>query len=302
MSLLYALESLRVPFLNYFFLGITYLGMEALSFVVFFIYYWCINKMGGYFILANCLIGTGINQTFKMVFRIPRPFVRDPDFTVVEEARPTTGGFSFPSGHTQNATSLYGSIAVIRNQSLIRILCAIMIVLVAFSRLYLGAHHPSDVLGGFAIGIAVLIAMTFVFRRIWNHPNMLPALFGVTGGIMVVAGLLFESGLAGGGADPEVMADSLKAYYISAGCILAAAVCEPIERKYISFDTKAVWWAQILKAAIGMGLIGALILLMKYPADAMFGGLGIRYTFRFFVPAAFGICIWPMSFRWFASR
>lgn len=384
MNILHALEQLRIPFLEYIFLGITHLGAEAVSAVAAFAIYWCVSKREGLFVIANCLIGSGVNQIVKLVCHVPRPFVQYEDFDVVEKARATTGGFSFPSGHTQNSTSLYGSIAVISKRldtsssgdicskrldacspgeiglnkpdsessstvhskamnflrrKGVRIFFAVMIVLVAFSRLYLGAHYPTDVMGGFVCGLIILVLMSLAFRGIEQHPNRISLIFGIGAAAMIVALLVFETESWQKTllelTDPEALRDMLKGIAVCAGCSLAVAVCEPIERKCVRFETDALWWAQILKTVIGLALVVALALIMKYPTEAIFGTVGvgssailpgtvsvesssdllgtvsadsstiisgmgtIGYVIRFFVPAAFGICVWPLSFKLF---
>ena len=301
MNILYALEELRVPFFNYLFLGISYVGAEAASAVAVFIIYWCVNKKDGLFVLANCLLASGANQIVKLAFHVQRPFVKHEKFSIVEEAVPTTGGFSFPSGHTQNSTSLFGSLAVILKKKSLRILCVVMIALVAFSRLYLGAHYPTDVLGGFVLGLIFLIFLSAVFRKVKDHPYLISALFGAGAIVMIAALLIFESEawqeILLKQTGQEELKSMMKGLGICAGCALAVAVCEPIERKYVRFETDAVWWAQILKTVFGLGLIAVLALVMKYPAEAIFGENSLSYVLRFFVPAAFGICVWPLSFR-----
>ena len=309
MSILRFLEQLRIPFLNHLFLGITHLGSEIAAILIVFVIYWCVSKRDGLFMLANCLLASCVNQIVKLVCHVPRPFVKYEDFEVVEIARSTTGGFSFPSGHTQNATSLYGSLYYVLKRKGVRVLpvlCLVMIVLVAFSRLYLGAHYPTDVLGGFAVGLIFLLILTRVFRRIDEYPYLISVMFGIGTVAMAASLWVFEFGPGRAVVEdlttPEALADMLKALGMCTGLSLAVTVCEPIERKFVRFETEAVWWAQILKAAIGLAGVGVLMLVMKYPSEAMIGQNGFAYIPRLFVPAAFGICVWPMTFGWFPKR
>ena len=309
MSILRFLEQMRIPFFNHLFLGITYLGSEIAAVLIVFVIYWCVSKKDGLFMLTNCLLASGVNQIVKLVCHVPRPFVKYEDFELVESARSTTGGFSFPSGHTQTATSLYGSMHTVlkkRGVRVLPVLCFVMIGLVAFSRLYLGAHYPTDVLGGFAVGLVFLLILTPVFRRIDEHPYLISVMFGIGAVIMIVALWAFEFGPGRAVVEdlttPEALADMLKALGMCAGLALAVTVCEPVERKFVKFETKAVWWAQILKTAIGLAGFGGLMLVMKYPSEALIGQNGFAYIPRLFVPAAFGICVWPLTFRWFPKK
>ena len=92
MKLLYLLEGIRTPFGDTFFSLITHLGEETLFIVAGLLFFWCINKYEGYFQLAVGLSGTVINQFLKLVFRIPRPWVKDENFTIVESARAEATG------------------------------------------------------------------------------------------------------------------------------------------------------------------------------------------------------------------
>lgn len=112
MNLLYALESVRTPFWDAVFSAVTHLGEETVFMVAAILIFWCVSKQEGYYLLLMGFFGTVVNQFLKLLFRIPRPWVRDPDFTIVESARAQATGYSFPSGHTQNAVATFGALPV----------------------------------------------------------------------------------------------------------------------------------------------------------------------------------------------
>ena len=140
MQFLYLLESIRNPVFDFFFETVTHLGEETLFLVISILFFWCVNKREGYFILISGLFGTLVNQWLKLIFRIPRPWVIDPDFEVVGDAKTEATGYSFPSGHTQNVTTTFGAIATYRDGRARKLVCLAVIALVAFSRMYLGVH------------------------------------------------------------------------------------------------------------------------------------------------------------------
>ena len=111
MEFLYLLEKIRVPVLNEFLLAITALGEETAFLMIGLIVFWCIGKRQGYYLMTVGLAGTVASQLMKIVCRVPRPWVRDSNFTILEAAREAAGGYSFPSGHTQTAVGTFGSIA-----------------------------------------------------------------------------------------------------------------------------------------------------------------------------------------------
>ena len=111
MSFLYMLEKIRIPVLNELMLAVTTLGEETAFLVIALIIFWCVDKKKGYYVMAVGFAGTIINQILKLACRVPRPWVLDPNFTILEQAREAAAGYSFPSGHTQTAVGTFGSIA-----------------------------------------------------------------------------------------------------------------------------------------------------------------------------------------------
>ena len=110
MEILYMLEKIRVPVLNELMLAITTLGEETAFLALALIFFWCIDKRRGYLLMAVGFSGTILNQFMKLWFRVPRPWVLDQNFTILEQAREAAAGYSFPSGHTQFAVGTFGSI------------------------------------------------------------------------------------------------------------------------------------------------------------------------------------------------
>lgn len=140
------LESLRVPAMDGLMQAVTELGSEVFFLVVALVLFWCVSKREGYYLLTVGFFGTVLNQFLKLLCRVPRPWVMDPEFTIVESARADATGYSFPSGHTQNSVGTFGVLGRCARRTWVRILCGILMILVPFSRMYLGVHTPADVL------------------------------------------------------------------------------------------------------------------------------------------------------------
>ena len=143
MDILYALEGLRTPFLNAVFSVLTYLGDQTVCIAAVLLLLWCFDKQKGYCLFLIATTGTAVNQLLKALFLIPRPWVKDPAFTIVESARAAATGYSFPSGHTQNVTAEFSAIALWAKRRWVTWLCAIIILLTGFSRMYLGGAYAS---------------------------------------------------------------------------------------------------------------------------------------------------------------
>ena len=114
------------------------------------------DKKIGISIIANLGIVTILNQIIKFIMQRPRPT----EFRIIEET-----GYSFPSGHSMVSLAFYGYLVYliykyINNKHLKRtliIILSILICIIGVSRIYLGVHYTSDVLGGFLISLAYLI-------------------------------------------------------------------------------------------------------------------------------------------------
>lgn len=149
MKVLYALESIRTPWLDTVMAAITHLGEETVFMVAALFVFWCVSKRHGYYLLAIGFAGTVLNQFLKLLFRIPRPWVLDSDFTIVESARAQATGYSFPSGHSQNAIGTFGGIARFTGgngcgwrRSWLRCWCRCPACIWAFTRRWMWAWPP----------------------------------------------------------------------------------------------------------------------------------------------------------------
>lgn len=298
MNFLYFLESIRVPGLNEFMLGITYFGDEIAFLVTALIVFWCVDKKKGYYILSVGFIGTIANQFMKLWFRIPRPWVIDENFTILEQAREAAAGYSFPSGHTQSAVGTFGSIAYTTKNKAIRIAAILIAVLVPFSRMYIGVHTPLDV------GVAAAMALVLIFVLqpvvIGHDGKYFPALLGIMT-VLAVAFLCFvEVYPFPADVDARNLESGLKNAYTMMGCLVGLLIVYIVDEKWLHFQVKAVWWAQIIKVAAGLGLVLLVKSGLKDPLNALFGESVGRAARYFLIVIVAGI-LWPLSFKYFAK-
>ena len=298
MAFLYWLENLRVPILNEFMLAITYLGDEIAFLVVALILIWCVDKRTGYYVLSVGFLGTIANQFMKLWFRIPRPWVLDENFTILEQAREGASGYSFPSGHTQSSVGTFGSIAYITKNKALRFGSLIAVVLVPFSRMYLGVHTPLDV------GVAAAMAGVLIFGLkpliLGKDERVFPAFLGIMVAVSVAFLCFVELYPFPSDIDPHNMESGLKNAYTLLGSLLGLVVVYIVDNRWLHFPTKAVWWAQIMKVCIGFALVLIVKSGFKTPLEAVFGALigrGVRY---FLIVIVAGV-VWPLTFKWFAK-
>lgn len=298
MSFLYMLENIRIPIVNELMLTVTYLGDEIAFLVVALILIWCADKKTGYFVLSVGFVGTIANQFMKLWFRIPRPWVLDPEFTILEQAREGASGYSFPSGHTQSSVGTFGAIAVTAKNKILRIACIIVAILVPFSRMYLGVHTPLDV----GVAVAMALALIFVLKPVilGNNKHVFPIFLGIMLTLSVAFLCFVELYPFPDDIDPHNMASGLKNAYTLLGSILGMIVVYVVDEKWLHFPTKAVWWAQVLKVTIGLALVLAVKSGLKDPLEGMFGMLTGRAVRYFLIVIIAGV-VWPLSFKWFAK-
>ena len=180
MEFLYLLEKIRNPVFDFIFSTITHLGEETIFLALAIIFFWCIDKYRGYYILLTGLIGTVVNQALKLICRVPRPWVKDPGFTVVDSAVKEATGYSFPSGHTQNIAGTFGAIGATSKRRWFSVVCVVIIVLVAFSRMYLGVHTPADVCVSLLIAAAMLFILYPVFSSEERFHRYMPIVSAIS--------------------------------------------------------------------------------------------------------------------------
>lgn len=123
------------------------------------------DKKIGVLVSLNLIFITVLNNILKLIIQRPRPS----GFNLIIE-----GGYSFPSGHSMVSTAFYGFLIYllykkIKNKNLRTVLClllSILIILICISRVYLGVHYASDVIGGFFVSLSYLIVYIMIIPRI----------------------------------------------------------------------------------------------------------------------------------------
>ena len=300
MDFLRLLESLRTPAVSAFMAAVTFLGDETCFMVLAILFFWCVSKRQGYYIFLVGFAGTVANQWLKLTFRIPRPWVVDPDFTIVESARAAAAGYSFPSGHTQNIVGTLGCIAISNRQKWLRALCVVFLLLVPFSRMYLGVHTPLDVGAAFLMALALVAALYPAFRDDARFCAWMPRLFaGMT--ILVLGYLAFILFAAfPADIDPDNLAAGTKNAWTLLGCILGLIVSYWFDSTRLHFDEKAPLLGQLCKLVLGLVLLVGIRAGLKPPLTALFRGHAAANSVRYFLMVVFAGCIWPMTFPFFA--
>ena len=184
----------------------------------------------------------------------------------------------------------------VKNKKL-RIAFIIIAVLVPFPRMYVGVHTPLDVLVAAGMALVLIFALRpVVFERDGKY-------FPVLLGAMTVTAAAFlcfvEFYPFPADIDEHNLASGIKNAYTLLGALLGLLLVYVVDEKWLKFSTKAVWWAQIIKSALGLLLVLAVKSGLKVPLNAMFGesvGRAARYIL---IVVVAGI-VWPLTFKWFA--
>lgn len=252
------LQQFSNPFLDKLAELITMTGEQYFSIGAILIIYLCINKNLGYKLGFASLFSNSINGLVKNIFKVPRPIGTSGIRSLRLE---TAGGYSFPSGHTQNASVFWTNLMKNIHKRWIYIVGTIMILGVALSRLYLGVHRPVDVFFGFVIGFLSMA----VVNRIFDFKDGAGNIYGLLVLVVIVCIITINYGNL----------DLYKQF----GSITGFFVGYLIESKFIRFREKASYIQNVIKVFIAS--IGCLIL--ELGLKAILPNLKVFEFFRYFI-------------------
>ena len=210
--------------------------------------YWGLNKNIGEKVTFTVISGNVLNTLIKNIFCRSRPF------NSVEEIQNfrDVDGYSFPSGHSSGSSSLMGSIAWNYRQKRYKWLWIIAIILpicVAISRVYLGAHYPTDVIGGLLLGVIVIVLFELLYNVI---PNKYYLYIGMA--ILGFCGFFYST---------------TSDYFTSYGMLVGFIFGVFFEQKITKFSNTKIWWRIALRAIVGGGLFIGLNSLLKLPFSSL---------------------------------
>ena len=298
MEFLYVLEGLRTPWLDAIVAALTHLGGETVFLVAALAVFWCVDKRQGYYLLSVGFLSTLVNQFLKITCRIPRPWVRDPEFTIVEAARAEATGYSFPSGHSTSSVGTFGVLATETRNIWVRVIAAALCVLIPLTRLYLGVHTPADVLVGSAIPLFFIIVLRPILYR--EEGKHLPKLLGVMLALSAAFVAYMELFPFPADVDADNLYSATKNSYTLLGALAGMIVVYAVDKKR-DFQVDAIWYAQLLKTILGLLLVLAVKEGLKVPLEALFGGHLIARAVRYCAVVLTAGILWPMTFPRFAK-
>ena len=239
--------------------------------------YWAVNKRNGLYAIASMCLTLGINQLVKLTACVYRPWIRDPRIIPAGDAITSATGYSFPSGHTATAAPLFLGMAATsdRKHRWFQFLCVLGVMLVGFSRNYLGVHTPQDVFVAICESVLCLIIMSKIFAYLETNPEKEDRflLAGIVLGFAAIAYITFKP-YPMTYIDGKLLVDPQKMMndgYGDIAFLIAFCIGRFIERRWIRFEPTGINGKGILVCAAGMVIFVLLNNNIGKPLDAMLG-------------------------------
>lgn len=276
MELIKFIQQFSNPFLDVLFQLVTMIGEDTFFILVTAIIYWCIDKELGYRLGFVTVTSACVNFGIKELLKIPRP-IGEPGIRSLRVH--TAEGYSFPSGHTQNTTTLWTFFMLLFRRRWFYAAGSIVILLVGISRLYLGVHTPYDVAGGMLIGSVWVFFWGYLVDRAAGKDNEMK-LFIVTTLIASVGMLFFREAN----------------YYKVTGTLTGLLLGYITEPRFINFDVRASIQVQVFKVTFGLIVLYVLRLFLK----AVFPAILICDYLRYFILILWVTVIMPYLVKRFA--
>lgn len=273
LKMLEKIQLMRSPFFDRLFTGITFLGEEYFAIVVICLVLWCINKKAGYRIGFTYVSSWVLNFVIKEILQVPRPCELDKNIMSVDPE--AAGGFSFPSGHTQSIASLSTAVALTFRKQWQYIAGTILILSMAWSRLYLGAHTLMDVAGGAVVGIAWIYTANKIFdytERTGRYSSFL-----IIGAPMLVGMGFIQT----------------NDYYKIAGTLTGFMLGYILDSSYINYQIRGRLWQRSLNFLLGM----LVLLLIKAAGNKIFGESILADYLRYFLIGIWITLLAPILFN-----
>jgi len=260
-NIIIAIQQVHGPVLDNIFRAITFAGEEQFYLVLLPLILWCFDYGFGAVLAILFMISNGVNVTLKDIFQQPRPFDLNPGLKLSEAT-----GYGLPSGHAQISATVWGALADRIQKKWFWVVAAVIVLLISFSRIYLGVHFPTDVFAGLIVG-GILLALYFAYRS-----RVERWLAGLNIGFQ----LLLAIGLPLLFLLPSPTADALT----GSGAFLGLGVGLIFKQRYLSFSTDGPWWQRIVRYLAGMVILFALYLGLKavFPPDGTVAGSVFRFV------------------------
>lgn len=308
MDYLFALQNIREAapaFINYFFIFISEYFVLA-CFIFPSIIYWAFDKSAGATILFGYGLSFELNQTIKNCACVYRPWIKDSRLYVEPHAVKSATGYSFPSGHTTTAASIYGGFSVWqKKRKVVVVLMSLLILLTAFARNWLGAHTLQDVVCAVLL-VALWLSLLYIIKMwIARKParDTIVCFAGIAVALVLLVFACVKKYPLDYAADGTLLVDPylmLTDCFTGFGCFCGSLLGWWIERHFIVFSTDVSKKRKVLRVIPGI-IIGLMIYLLFGKIFA-FTGSHFSHLIKYFSLFFYIFCIHPFVFNFIESR
>ena len=264
------IQQFSCPALDVFFSAVSMLAEQLVLIAAITYIYWNLNKDVGRQIAYAVFVSVSLNSGLKNLFNFTRPIGID---GIRSHYTGTATGSSFPSGHTQCFSTAAFSLAARLKKRWVYLTAAVLTLLVALSRLYLGVHFPKDVLAGGLLGIIISFLCAFLCRKIRQKS----LLYLVSFALML----------------PFLFLNTSEDYFKFLGLFFGFLIGNFIEEKKVSFSADKRSKAEaVVRWIVGLLLIAGIQFLGK----KLLGGSSLGNFLRYSLISLFAIGIYPWIF------
>lgn len=225
------------PTLDLPFKVLTFMGEKEFLLLLLPFVYWCLDRRSGARLTVLFLLSAYLNSAAKVLAGQPRPFAYDVRVRQLAEA----SGGGLPSGHTQNAVAVWGYLAATFQRTWLWVVAGLLMVFIPLSRIYLGVHFPTDLLGGYLIGVTLLLLYLWLEPAIeaWFRKKSLAWQLGAVLAVplLLMLLLLTEDGVTTGAV------------------LMGMGIGFVLERRWVGFESGGVWWKQVLRLLLGVAVL-----------------------------------------------
>ncbi len=277
MDLIVAIQQVHGPVLDSIFRAITFMGGEEFYLLLLPLLFWCAGFGLGARLAVLLLLSSYLNMDMKDLLQQPRPFDLNPNVRLSPAE-----GYGLPSDHAQSAVVVWGSIAAWSRKGWFWGAAIGVMVLIGFSRIYLGVHFPTDVFAGWAIG-AVLLGLYLIMQ-----PRAKKWLVRLSLGQQIVLALAVPVVL--------LLIHPVRDTTTTMAALAGIGVGLALKYRYLPFSARGPWWQRALRFLTGVVIVVALYLGLKmvFPGEES----ALYLVFRFLRYGLIGVWI-SLGAPWF---
>ena len=265
------IQKMASPLADNIFKIITMLGEEFLIIPVIAFVYWCVDKSKGIYLMQSVVSTLTLGNISKDIIKRPRPIGKEGIRSLYTG---TATGYSMPSIHSINISSLLTSLNILKSNLSFIIMSIITVLAVGLSRVYLGVHYPSDVLWGILIGTILPFVLAGIFEYFRNEIIISGAIT-----LIMTGGFLFSP-----------TADFYKSYGLCVGLFLGLI----LEKYFVGFKMPKTRRLKIFRFILGLILsFGINWLLGKYLPIIN----NYMYIVKYGIIALFTVGLYPWIFK-----